>query len=453
MHTYRLTPLSLWNAAASGLGAADVASTLTRFSRYPPPQNVLAEIESLVGRWGAIALTAEGAGAGRLCLRIADPAVASTARNHKALGGLLAPLDDGRFAVEAAARGVVKQQLLKLGWPVDDRAGFAPGQPLPIALREVTARGEALRLRPYQRDAVRAFLDGAAGEGSGGHGVVVLPCGAGKTLVGMAAMAALGTETLILATSVTAARQWIAELRDKTGLPAEAIGEYSGDVKQLRPVTVATYQILTRRRGAGFPYFEKLSARAFGLVIYDEVHLLPAPIFRLTAEIQARRRLGLTATLVREDRLEGEVFSLIGPKRFDAPWKEIEAQGFIAEATCYELRVPLHAADRARLPPSASGSSTASSQADGCGRSSPRRSRRGRVRRRSCATTSAIQRGSASRWQPGASASDCWRCSASSSSAPVRACRRRCSGCRRRSPSRPRTCRARRSPTRAGSAP
>jgi DNA excision repair protein ERCC-3 len=340
MHTYRLSPLALWNAAASGMSAGEITAALCDYARYPVPQNVLHEIADLTARWGKITLTAGPEG--RLRIGFADASLAALARNHKTVGALLQPLADPlAFVVSAEARGPVKQALLKLGHPVDDRAGFTPGRPLAVQLRQVTASGLPLALRAYQRDSVRAFVDGAAGEHAGGHGVVVLPCGAGKTLVAMAALAELGTETLVLVTNVTAARQWIAELLDKTTLTADDVGEYSGDRKQLKPVTVATYQILTKKQSGGFPHFEKLSGQAFGLIVYDEVHLLPAPVFRLTAEIQAKRRLGLTATLVREDGLEGEVFSLIGPKRFDVPWKEIEAQGFIAEATCYELRIAL----------------------------------------------------------------------------------------------------------------
>jgi DNA excision repair protein ERCC-3 len=340
MHTYRLSPLALWNAAASGMSANEITGVLGEYARYPLPQNVLVEIAELTSRWGKITLTAGPEG--RLRIGFADASLAALARNHKTIGALLAPLTDPlAFVVAPEARGRVKQALLKLGHPVDDRAGFTPGRPLATRLREVSAAGTPFQLRRYQREAVRAFVDGATGEHGGGHGVVVLPCGAGKTLVAMAALVEMGTETLVLATNVTAARQWIAELLDKTTLTPDQVGEYSGDRKEIRPVTVATYQILTKRQGGGFPHFEKLGRHAFGLVVYDEVHLLPAPVFRLTAEIQAKRRLGLTATLIREDGLEGEVFSLIGPKRFDVPWKEIEAQGFIAEATCYEMRIPL----------------------------------------------------------------------------------------------------------------
>ena len=340
MHTYRLSPLALWNAAASGMTADEITGILREYSRYPLPQNVLAEIVDLTARWGKIVLTAGPEG--RLRIGFANISLAAMARNHQTLSLILEPLSDPlAFIVPPAWRGTVKQALLKLGHPVDDRAGFTPGRPLAVALRETSATGAPFALRPYQRDAVRAFTSGAAGDHAGGHGVVVLPCGAGKTLVAMAAMAELATETLVLVTNVTAARQWIAELLDKTTLTADQVGEYSGDKKEIRPVTVATYQILTKKIKGAFPHFEKLGGHEFGLIVYDEVHLLPAPVFRLTAEIQTKRRLGLTATLIREDGLEGEVFSLIGPKRFDVPWKEIEAQGFIAEATCYELRVAL----------------------------------------------------------------------------------------------------------------
>ena len=342
MHTYRLSALSLWNAAAAGLKSSDALESLREFSRYPLPDNVVVEIGDLWSRWGRLLLTAGPDG--RLVLTIADPALMAVARGHKSLGAWLSPIADQRFAVPPEARGAIKQAFLKLGFPVDDRAGFTPGRSLPSRLRQTTAAGRTLALRPYQQEAVRAFSDGA----SCGHGVVVMPCGSGKTLVGLAAMGATAASTLILTTSITSARQWISEILDKTDLAPESVGEFSGAVKQLRPVTVATYQILTRRQDGRYPHFEKLAAGDFGLIIYDEVHLVPAPMFRLTAEIQARRRLGLTATLVREDGLEGDVFSLIGPKRYDVPWKEIEAQGFIAEAACYEVRVPLGVMDRAR---------------------------------------------------------------------------------------------------------
>lgn len=340
MHTYRLSPLALWNAAASGLDAATIAGWLNMYCRYPVPQNVAVEIRDLMSRYGKLKLEAADE-PDRLVLTTCDPALYPLIAAHKTLGPMLTTTGTDRFTADGIYRGRIKQQLLKLGYPVDDRAGFTPGAALSVRLRAHTLAGQPFVLRDYQREAATSFVHGAGSDGAGGHGVVVLPCGAGKTVVAMAAMAEVGMETLVLATSVTAARQWIRELLDKTEITEDQIGEYSGDRKQIRPVTVATYQILTHKKGTRFSHFETLAARGFGLLIYDEVHLLPAPVFRLTAEIQARRRLGLTATLVREDGQEGEVFSLIGPKRYDAPWKQLEAQGFIAEASCYELRVPM----------------------------------------------------------------------------------------------------------------
>ncbi|MCB0889910.1 MAG: DEAD/DEAH box helicase family protein, partial [Nocardioidaceae bacterium] len=230
--------------------------------------------------------------------------------------------------------GNLKQALLKLGWPAEDLAGYVDGEQHPISLRE-----DGWELRDYQRQAADSFWHG-------GSGVVVLPCGAGKTIVGAAAMDRADATTLILVTNTVSARQWKDELLRRTTLTEDEIGEYSGAVKEIRPVTIATYQVLTLKRKGVFPHLDLLDARDWGLIIYDEVHLLPAPIFRMTADLQARRRLGLTATLVREDGREGDVFSLIGPKRFDAPWKDIETQGWIAPADCVEVRVTLPHSER-----------------------------------------------------------------------------------------------------------
>jgi len=353
VHTYRVTALSLWNAAAAGMKSGDVVAALEAHSKYELPANVLEEVKEQLARYGRLRLERAG-DAGTLRLATADAFLADVLARSKAaplLGRRVAP---DAFELPLLLRGEVKQALLKLGWPVDDRAGFEAGEPLAVALREETLRGAPFTLRSYQHEAVEVFVAGGA------HGIVALPCGAGKTVVGMAAMARVGENTLVLCSSTTAARQWIGELLDKTTIRPEEIGEYTGDAKEIRPITVATYQILTHRPGArrraksdpdlapaDYPHFSIFTARPWGLVIYDEVHLLPAPVFRMTAAIQARRRLGLTATLVREDGREGDVFSLVGPKRYDVPWKEMERTGFIAGASCREIRVALGPDDRA----------------------------------------------------------------------------------------------------------
>jgi DNA excision repair protein ERCC-3 len=352
VHTYRVTPLSLWNAAAAGMVSGDVVAALEAHSKYDLPPNVLSEVKEQLGRFGRLRLEPTPA-AGLLRLVAADPFLAGMLERSKAAPFLGRRVAEDAFELPLMLRGEVKQALLKLGWPVDDRAGFVPGEPLAVSLREVTHRGAPFALRPYQQEAVEVFLAGGA------HGVVALPCGAGKTVVGMAAVARVGESALVLCSSTSAARQWIGELLDKTTVRPEEIGEYSGDAKEIRPITVATYQILTHRPGArrakgdtglapaDYPHFSLFTARPWGLVVYDEVHLLPAPVFRMTAAIQARRRLGLTATLIREDRREGDVFCLVGPKRYDVPWKEMERTGFIAGASCRELRIPLGHDDRA----------------------------------------------------------------------------------------------------------
>jgi DNA excision repair protein ERCC-3 len=333
VHTYRITRLGLWNARAAGHEAADMISTLERFSKFPLPQSVVIDIEDTVSRYGRLVI--ERSEDGALVLRSTDEAVLAEVSRAKRIAPLLIghPAPDV-FLVDAWARGQLKQELVKLGWPAEDLAGYTPGTPHPIDLAET-----GWAMRGYQSEAVSSFFDG-------GSGVVVLPCGAGKTIVGAGAMATAATTTLILVTNTVSARQWRDELLRRTSLTAEEIGEYSGETKEVRPVTIATYQILTAKRKGEYAHLALLDALDWGLVIYDEVHLLPAPVFKLTAELQARRRLGLTATLVREDGREGDVFSLIGPKRFDAPWKEIEAQGYISPATCYEVRVDLPASDR-----------------------------------------------------------------------------------------------------------
>jgi len=339
IHTYRITPLSLWNAASSGLTAAEILAQLEDFSKYGLPTNVVRDIDEYIGRYGRVKLIREGE---NLIVTSEDEMLMVEIQNHKATARFLRErLDSHRILVALGRRGHLKQALLQIGYPAEDLAGYVIGEDLPISLRLATADGLPFCLRHYQEEAADVFYAGGAARG--GSGVIVLPCGAGKTIVGMAAMAQLQTSTMILTPNTVAVRQWMTELVDKTSLTEDLIGEYSGLQKDIRPVTVSTYQILTyRKRGSEeFPHFGLFSARNWGLVIYDEVHLLPAPVFRVTAEIQARRRLGLTATLVREDGLEGDVFSLIGPQKYNVPWKDLEKQGWIATAICHEIRVPL----------------------------------------------------------------------------------------------------------------
>ena len=333
IHTYRLTALGLWNARAAGHDAEQVVDALLTYSRYPVPTALLVDLADTMGRYGRLRI--EKHPSQGLVLVSTDAAVlAEVLRSAKTKGLLGARLDDDTVMVHPSERGHLKQVLLKLGWPAEDLAGYVDGEAHPIALDETD-----WQLRPYQQLAAESFWHG-------GSGVVVLPCGAGKTLVGAAAMALAGSTTLILVTNTVSARQWREELVRRTSLTAEEIGEYSGAKKEIRPVTIATYQVITTKRGGIHPHLELFDARDWGLIIYDEVHLLPAPVFRMTADLQARRRLGLTATLVREDGREGDVFSLIGPKRYDAPWKDIEAQGYIAPADCVEVRVTLTDAER-----------------------------------------------------------------------------------------------------------
>lgn len=383
VHTYRLTPLAIWNAAASGLGEKEVLSVLQKLSRYEVPQNILADVRDWFSRYGSLRLEKRAAGSEGAAASGYDPVDGSTSSlvtsqfypslimksedellieeimsNRNVSQFVKERLGGGALLVEPAHRGRIKQALIKIGYPVEDLVGYLPGEPLEIRLRErLLSTGEPFSLREYQQDATDAFY--ASGSERGGSGVVVLPCGAGKTVVGIEAMSRIAQETLIIGSSTVGVRQWITELLDKTTLARETIGEYTGDVKEVKPVTVTTYQCMTynhskKRRGTedgyrdgeeqsggGYPHLEVFRAKNWGLVIYDEVHLLPAPVFRMTAEIQAKRRLGLTATLVREDGMEEDVFSLVGPKRYDSPWKELESQGWIAQASCFEIRVPI----------------------------------------------------------------------------------------------------------------
>ena len=329
VHTYRVTPLALWNARAAGHDAEQAVDALLRWSRYPVPQSLLVDIAETMARYGRLVLEVHPVHG--LVLTTTDRAVLEEVVRAKAVAALVgARIDESTVVVPGSERGRLKQALLKAGWPAEDRAGYVDGSACVIALRHE----DGFALRDYQHEAVAAFM-------AAGSGVVVLPCGAGKTIVGAAAMAAAGAHSLVIVTSTVAARQWRAELLARTHLTEGEIGEYSGERKEVRPVTIATYQVLTARRRGALAHLDLFSAEDWGLIVYDEVHLLPAPIFRMTAEIQSRRRLGLTATLVREDGCEGDVFSLIGPKRYDAPWRDIEAQGWIAPARCVEVRVTL----------------------------------------------------------------------------------------------------------------
>ncbi|MCS6847304.1 MAG: helicase-associated domain-containing protein [Anaerolineae bacterium] len=373
VHTYRISPLSLWNAAAAGLSADAILADLEKYSKYPLPENIKVDIRDAVGRYGRVRLTLED---GRMLVIADDPVLGEELARHRSF----APLVKGRlsqaiFEIDPAQRGHVKRVLLQIGYPAEDLAGYVDGAPLHFDLRQITLAGQPFALRHYQADAAEVYW--AQGSAAGGSGVVVLPCGAGKTIVGIAAMHKAQCATLILTPNTVAVRQWIREILDKTTLTEDQVGEYSGLKKDVRPVTICTYQVLTyhhRKREVGsekseatftpdsplpnskpskrlpkiseYPHMALFNSMDWGLIIYDEVHLLPAPVFRVTAEIQARRRLGLTATLVREDGMEGDVFSLVGPKKYDVPWKDLERQGWIATAECHEIRVALADEDR-----------------------------------------------------------------------------------------------------------
>jgi DNA excision repair protein ERCC-3 len=333
MHTYRLTNLGLWNARAAGHDAEMVIDTLIKYSRYAVPHSLLIDVAEQMSRYGRLRLEADPVHG--LILVTTDTAVLEEVIRAKKIAPLLGVrIDNETIAVHPSQRGAIKQSLLRLGWPAEDFAGYVDGQAHPIELKQ-----DGWKIREYQEHAAEGFWHG-------GSGVVVLPCGAGKTIVGAAAMAHAQATTLILVTNTVAARQWRDELLKRTTLTEDEIGEYSGSKKEIRPVTIATYQVMTKKKNGLYSHLDLFDSHDWGLIIYDEVHLLPAPIFRFTADIQSRRRLGLTATLVREDGMEGEVFSLIGPKRFDVPWKEIEAQGYIAPAECIEVRVNLTEAER-----------------------------------------------------------------------------------------------------------
>jgi DNA excision repair protein ERCC-3 len=339
IHTYRITPLSLWNAAAAGLKSDGMVAALARYSKFPLPGNLATDIAELVARYGRVRLERDGE---RLRLVCADaPLLEELARQPKLKAYLGERADAQSFRVDPAHRGVLKQTLVTLGYPAEDLAGYTDGQELAVGLRTLARSGLPFTVRDYQREAADVFY--AGGDVRGGSGVIVLPCGAGKTIVGIAAMAKVRRNTLVMTTGITAVKQWKREILDKTDLREEQVAEYTGETKDIAGVTLATYQIISYRpdKAEDFPHFKLFDERDWGLIIYDEVHLLPAPVFRVTAEIQARRRLGLTATLVREDGREGDVFSLIGPKKYDVPWRELEQKGWIAQANCTEIRVAL----------------------------------------------------------------------------------------------------------------
>ncbi len=353
IHTYRITPLSLWNAAAAGVGPEYITEVLGRFSKFPIPSNITTDIKDYISRYGRIKmLYLED----RMVLQSDDKMLlVEVERNKNILPFLIKRLDEKTLQVDPAKRGFIKQALVQFGYPAEDLAGYTDGEHLNVTLRSETKGGRPFGLRDYQDRAVGAFY--AEGSYSGGSGVVVLPCGAGKTVVGMGAIDKLQCHTLILTPSTIAVRQWITEILDKTNITPDQIGEYTGERKEIRPITVTTYQVITYRPSktrvnadtgevGEFPHLSLFTSHDWGLIIYDEVHLLPAPVFRVTAEIQAKRRLGLTATLVREDGRETDVFSLIGPKKYDMPWKELEEQGWIATAECFEVRLDLPSSER-----------------------------------------------------------------------------------------------------------
>lgn len=335
VHTYRITPLALWNARAAGFDAEQVVDVLETYSNFPVPQSLLVDTAETMSRYGRLRL--QNHPTQGLILETTERTVLEEVSRHRTIAEMLgARIDDDTFSVPPSERGRLKQELLKVGWPVEDLAGYVDGEAHPISLSTETVDW---KLRDYQRYATESFWEG-------GSGIVVLPCGAGKTMVGAATMAKAQATTLILVTSTIAGRQWRDELIRRTSLQPAEIGEYSGEKKEIKPVTIATYQVVTRKTKGEYRALELFDSRDWGLIIYDEVHLLPAPVFRMAADLQSRRRLGLTATLIREDGREGDVFSLIGPKRYDAPWKELESQGFIATAECIEVRADMPSSEK-----------------------------------------------------------------------------------------------------------
>lgn len=339
IHTYRVTPLSLWNAAALDLPLGHILDGLERFARYDLPPNVLTDMKEWYGVYGRLVLEKDGAG--QLRLAVEDAAILNRLRQDKSLQPFWQAEIDNGFLVAADDRGNVKQALVKIGYPVKDLCGYVSGTPFDLSLRPVDLDGDPFALRDYQMEAVEAFYQ--AGRARGGSGIIVLPCGSGKTIIGLGVMASVANQTLIITTNNVSVHQWRDELLTKTSVVPDDIGEFTGLTKTIKPVTVTTYQMLTHRRSKDEPFhnLEIFTNQNWGLIIYDEVHLLPAPVFRATTNIQAKRRLGLTATLVREDGREEDVFALIGPKRYDVPWKVLENRGYIAEALCTEYRIPL----------------------------------------------------------------------------------------------------------------
>jgi len=338
-HTYRITALSLWNAASSGMTAEEIIAGLEEFTKYPLPKNVVNEIKEQISRYGKVKLVKEEDG--ELYIISEEPNFLKEIAHHRSIQNYIKEFQNNRIAVLKEYRGHIKHALIKIGYPVEDLAGYDEGAAYNFNFRAVMRSGRQFSMRDYQRKAVEVFH--AGGSKYGGSGVIVLPCGAGKTIVGIGVMQLVGAYTLILVTNTLSIRQWKNEMLDKTDIPEEDIGEYSGEKKEIKPITIATYNIVTHRKkkGGDFTHYHLFSAANWGLIIYDEVHLLPAPVFRLTSELQAKRRLGLTATLVREDGLEEDVFSLIGPKKYDVPWKELEKQSWIANAKCIEIRVDM----------------------------------------------------------------------------------------------------------------
>ncbi|HNH09705.1 MAG TPA: DEAD/DEAH box helicase, partial [Leptospiraceae bacterium] len=338
LHTYRISPLSLWNAASSKLSADEIIGSLEKFARYSVPKNVINEIREQISRYGKVKLVMEETG--ELVIISNEKGFIQEIGSHRSIQPFIQErLSTDKISVKKEYRGHIKQALIKIGFPVEDLAGYDEGNKYGFNLRPETLSGRKFGMRDYQRSSIESFHAGGSNEG--GSGVVVLPCGAGKTIVGIGVMQLIGAETLILVTNTLSIRQWKNEILDKTDIPESDIGEYSGETKEIKPITIATYNILTHRKkkGSEFTHFHIFSANNWGLIVYDEVHLLPAPVFRMTSELQAKRRLGLTATLVREDGLEEDVFSLIGPKKYDVPWKELESKSWIAEAKCVEIRV------------------------------------------------------------------------------------------------------------------
>ncbi len=341
MHTYRMTPLSIWNAAAAGYSCQEMMDTLQTFSKYEVPRHVFQEMQELASRFGKLKIY-KAEKEGSLLLEAQNEFLAEELVHHKEVGPYLSNrIDQTSFCIPIALRGKLKIELIRMGWPAEDLAGYIDGEKLSLSLRKISLSGRPFDLRDYQKKAAQVFYD--QGSVKGGAGVIVLPCGAGKTIVGISVLSQVGSSVLILTTSVSAVRQWKSEILDKTSIDESLVGEYSGHVKELKPITISTYQILTHRKSEADPFlhFRLFSEREWGLIIYDEVHVLPAPVFQITAEIQSKRRLGLTATLVREDGKETEVFALIGPKKFDIPWKVLEKENWIAKALCLEVRIPL----------------------------------------------------------------------------------------------------------------